>query len=256
MYNQYISYVDKYFPNAVSVVDSFHVIQWIIRMIDNYIRQLLKKFRQRDREQEEKLSYEAQCPVSLPPSNEVYLLQKYRWLILSNQSNIKYHSDPRMDSHFRCLMNTYDYEDSLFRIDPNLKDFRDLKELYIQFNSRNAGKTIEARKELEELILTYQNSEHEIFRDFASLLVTYKDYIINSFVMVEKHGFGKVYESRLSNGPIESINRKVKDLKRSGRGYRNFEHFRNRFLYSARQAPVLNGVVDFTPVLYLEDDDN
>jgi len=37
MYNQYISYVDKYFPNAVPVVDSFHVIQWITRMIDNYI---------------------------------------------------------------------------------------------------------------------------------------------------------------------------------------------------------------------------
>lgn len=115
---------------------------------------------------------------------------------------------------------------------------------------------MEARKEPDELILTYQESEHKIFRDFANLLVTYKDYIINSFVMVEKHGFGKVYESRLSNGPIESINRKVKDLKRSGRGYRNFEHFRNRFLYSARQAPVLNGVTDYTPGLYLEDDDN
>ena len=161
-----------------------------------------------------------------------------------------------MDPHFHCLMNTYDYEDALFRIDPNLKDFRDLKELYIQFNTRNAGKPIEASKELEELILIYQDSEHEIFRDFANLLITYKDYIINSFVMVEKHGFGKVYESRLSNGPIESINRKVKDLKRSGRGYRNFEHFRNRFLYSARQSPVLNGVTDYTPVLYLEDDDN
>ena len=64
MYNQYIDYVDKYFPNAVSVVDSFHVIQWIIRMIDNYIRQLLKKFRQRDRELEEQLSYEEQRPIS------------------------------------------------------------------------------------------------------------------------------------------------------------------------------------------------
>lgn len=38
MYNQYITYVDKYFPNAVPVVDSFHVIQWIIRKVDNYIR--------------------------------------------------------------------------------------------------------------------------------------------------------------------------------------------------------------------------
>ena len=255
MYNQYISYVDKYFPNAVPVVDSFHVIQWITRMIDNYIRQLLKKFRQRDRELEDQLSYEQQKPVSLPPSDEVYLLQKYRWIILASQTNIKYHSEPRMDSHFHCLMNTFDYEDALFRIDPKLKDFRDLKETYLQFNTRNAGNPIKAREELSELIIMYQTCEHEIFRDFGDLLEKYEDYIINSFIMVEKHGAGKVYNSRLSNGPIESINRKVKDLKRLGRGFRNFEHFRNRFLYATRQNPVLNGVSEYNPVLYFEDDD-
>lgn len=256
MYNQYISYVDKYFPNAVSVIDSFHVIQWIIRMIDNYIRQLLKKYRQRDRELQEKLSLEEQRSISLPQSDEVYLLQKYRWLILSNRSNITYHSDPRMDSHFRCLMNTYDYEDALFRLDPKLKEFRNLKEKYIQFNNRNAGKPIEARKELDELIPMYQASEYEIFRNFGDLLEKYQDYIINSFIMVEKHGHGKVYESRLSNGPIESINRKVKDLKRLGRGFRNFEHFRNRFLYAARREPILNGTSNYNPVLYFDNDDN
>lgn len=256
MYNQYIAYVDKYFPNAVPVIDSFHVIQWITRLIDNYIRQLLKKYRQRDRELAEQRSIELQKPVSPQISNEVYLLQKYRWLILSSISNIKYHADPRMDSHFRCLMNTYDYEDALFRIDPKLKDFRDLKELYIQFNNRNGGHPIEARKELEELISIYQTSEYEIFREFGSLLEKYKDPIINSFIMVEKHGHGKVYDSRLSNGPMESINRKVKDLKRLGRGFLNFEHFRNRFLYAARKNPVLNGVSDYNPVMYFEDDES
>ena len=58
MYNQYINYIDKYFPNAVPVVDSFHVIQWIPRLIDNYLRQLLKKFRARDKEREAQLSFE------------------------------------------------------------------------------------------------------------------------------------------------------------------------------------------------------
>lgn len=255
MYNQYISYVDKYFPNAVPVVDSFHVIQWIVHKIDNYIRQLLKKYKQRDREYLDKLSYEQQRPVSLPPSDEVYLLQKYRWLILANQASIKYHTDPRMDPHFHVLMNTYDYEDALFRLDSNLQEFRELKELYIQFNSRNAGNPASARKELVELIHTYMTSRHEIFRDFASLLMKYEDPIINSFIMVEKIGNGKIYDSRLSNGPIESINRKVKDLKRLGRGFRNFEHFRNRFLYATRSAPVLNGVADYNPVIYYEDDD-
>lgn len=255
MYNPYISYVEKYFPNAVPVVDSFHVIQWIVRMIDNYIRQLLKKFRQRDREYQHKLSMEAQHPVSLPPSDEVYLLQKYRWLILSNQSNIKYRSDPRMDSHFRCLMNTYDYEDALFRINYTLKEYRDLKELYVQFNSRNTGKPGSARKELELLIQEYKKSRHEIFRDFSSLLEKYAGPIVNSFILVEKVGDGKIYDSRLSNGPIESLNRKVKDLKRMGRGFRNFEHFRNRFLYATRSSPVLNGMANYNPVTYYEEED-
>lgn len=255
MYNQYITYVDKYFPNAVPVVDSFHVIQWIIRKVDNYIRQLLKKYRQRDRELQEKLSRQQQKTVSFPVSDEVYILQKYRWLILSNQSNILYHSDLRMDPHFHVLMNTYDYESWLFRIAPNLKDYRDLKELYIQFNARNAGNPVSARKELTELIQVYMKSGHEIFREFASLLEKYQDPIINSFIMVEKIGNEKIYDTRLSNGPIESLNRKIKDLKRLGRGFRNFEHFRNRFLYATRALPVLNGVSDYNPVSYLENDE-
>lgn len=255
MYNPYLAYVERFFPNAVPVVDSFHVIQWITRAIDSYIRQLLKKFRQRDREYQEKISYEQQRSVSLPISHEVYLLQKYRWLILSNQSNIKYHLEPRMDSHFHRLMNTYDYEYELFKIDPKLRDFRDLKEMYIQFNSRNGGNTIAARNELVQLIVTYRKSSYEIFRDFASLLEKFKDPIINSFIMVEKIGPGKIYDARLSNGPIESINRKAKDLKRLGRGFRNFEHFRNRFLYATRSTPILNGVSDYNPVTYFEDDE-
>ena len=255
MYNPYLSFVNRYFPNAVSVVDSFHVVQWIVHSIDNYIRQLLKKYRQRDRELEEKLSLEQQAPVSLPISHEVYLLQKYRWLILSNQSNIKYHAEPRMDSHFRRLMNTYDYEYELFRIDPRLQDFRELKELYIQFNSRNAGKPLEAQKELDALIMIYRNCSHSIFHEFGELLSRYREPIINSFVMVEKHGNGGIYDSRLSNGPIESLNRKVKDLKRLGRGFRNFEHFRNRFLYATRNAPILNGSPDKNPVQYYDNED-
>lgn len=255
MYNPYIAYVEKYFPNAVPVVDSFHVIQWITRSIDNYIRQLIKKYRQRDREYQDKLTLEQQRPVTLPPSDEVYLLQKYRWLILANQSNIRYRNDPRMDAHFHALMNTYDYEDALFRIDSNLRDFRDLKEKYVQFNSRNGGNPIQARVEIKVLIQEFRESRYEIFRDFASLLEKYEDPIINSFIMVEKIGNGKIYDARLSNGPIESINRKVKDLKRLGRGFRNFEHFRNRFLYATRFSPVLNGVTDYNPVAYYEEDD-
>ena len=256
MYNPYLAFVDKYFPNAVSVVDSFHVTQWIVHAIDMYIRQLEKKFRQRDREFQEQKSLEAGYPIVLPISDEMYLLKKYRWLILANKSTLTYHTDLRMDPHFRCLMNTFDYEDRLFRIDKRLRVLRDLKESYISFNTRNAGNPINAAVEIEDLITKYYYCGDDIFVNFASLLSKFKEPIINSFVMVEKNGPGGIYSSRLSNGPIESLNRKVKDLKRLGRGFKNFEHFRNRFLYATRNNPVLNGVSDSNQVLYFDDEDD
>jgi transposase len=256
MYNPYIAFVDKYFPNAAPVVDSFHVVQWIIHSLDMYIRSLERKYRDRDRKLAEEKSAEAGHPVRLPMSREVYLLKKYKWLILSNLSNIKYHTDLRMDKHLHCMMNTYDYESSLFSIDPHLKPLRDLKEEYIQFNTRNAGDPGSASRELDPLIRRYMKCRESIFQDYAVLLNKYRDPIINSFIMVQKYGSGGIYDSRLSNGPIESLNRKVKDLKRLGRGFSNFEHFRNRFLYAERNRPVLDGRSDAAQVQYFEEEDS
>ena len=255
MYNPYISFVDKYFPNAVPVVDSFHVVQWVIHAIDMYIRQLGRKYRQRDKELQEERSAAAGRPVRLPESDEMYMLRKYRWLVLSNRENIVYRTELRMDPHFHRLMNTYDYEAQLFRIDPRLETLRDLKEKYIIFNKEYAGDPMKAATALEDLIDDYFHSGDSIFTDFASLLCRYKQPILNSFIMVQKNGPGGLYRSRLSNGPIESLNRKVKDLKRLGRGFRSFEHFRNRFLYAARNNPVLDAVSGSRQVQYFEEED-
>lgn len=241
MYNPYIAFVEKYFPNAVPVVDAFHVIQWVLTELDKYLRKLLKKYKDRDDELETKKSEELGRPVHLPKSNEVYMLQKYRWLIIANQSDIRYRTELKMDQNFHRLMNTFDYEDYLFKLDPTLQELRDLKELYVSFNQRNGGNPIGAAKEIDVLIDTYDACGQPIFENFARLLTKYKEPIINSFVMIEKMSKTGTYKSRLSNGPIESINRKIKDLKRHGRGFRNFEHFRNRFLYATRSEPVLNG---------------
>lgn len=241
MYAPYIAYVDKYFPNAVSVVDSFHVVQWINNQLERHLRALLSKYRKRDCEAEEKLSAERGTPVHLPKSKEVYLLEHYKWVLLRNVENIEYSTELRMDKYFHRFMNTYDYEREFFKIDKNLEEYRNLKELYIDFNNRNAGNPIKANEEIDTIIGTYECCGHKIFEDFAELLKDKKQPIINSFVMVEKVCNNDTHMSRLSNGPIESINRKIKDLKRNGRGWRNFEHFRNRFLYSNRENPIFNG---------------
>ena len=108
------------------------------------------------------------------------------------------------------MMNTYDYEDCLFMIDPDLKELRDLKELYVQFNTRNAGKPMDARIELDELIGKYLHCNQVMFRDFANLLIRNHDYIVNSFVMVEKHGPGKFIAAASQTVPLNRSTEKPK----------------------------------------------
>ena len=254
MYNQYIQYVNRYFPNAVPVVDSFHVIQWRIRQLEAFIRELVKRFRERDRIRQAQLSMDLHRDVKLPVSDEVYLLQNYRWILLKSQKSITYYQTPVFDYHFRCYMNTYDYERKFFGINSHLKEMRDFKEMYINFNDRYAGDPEGASKQLDWLIVFYLNCGNGIFTEFAHLLQRYRDPVINSFVMVSKIGPGGLYDARLSNGPIESINRKVKDLKRMGRGFRNFEHMRNRFLFATRNNPVINGSSEASPIQYFDNE--
>ena len=86
MYNEYLEYPRKFFPNAVSVVDSFHVIQQINYSIDTFLRELWRAFKDRDMERKRQLELEAGRSITLPISDEIYLLQNYKWLILVNGS--------------------------------------------------------------------------------------------------------------------------------------------------------------------------
>lgn len=79
-----------------------------------------------------------------------------------------------------------------------------------------------------------------MFHEVADTLTYHFESIVNSFIMVERLCCDGIHLTRLSNGPVESLNHIAKDIKRNGHGYRNFEHLRNRFLFSQRKnASVL-----------------
>lgn len=243
MYNEYIRYVDNYFPNAISVVDSFHVIQWIRNELEQYIRDLQKEYERRDEERQSKVARDGfGRQMRLPMSDEVYLLKNYRFFLLANDESIVRFDEAHMDRHFRYFMNTSDYERKFFEINPRIGQLRALRDKYVSFNKRNAGKPQKAAAEIEDLITEYANCGDEIFERFSRLLKKYKQPIINSFVLLERTcGNGDEVISRLSNGPMESMNRLIKDLRRLAHGFRNFEHLRNRFLFATRNDPILNG---------------
>lgn len=240
MYNPYISYVDKYFPHAISIVDSFHVMQWVIRKIDTFIRSLLRQYKERDRlEAETKAARSHSSEIHVHVSDEVYLLENHKWVILKNEDSIDFSSPARWNPHYRYYIDSYQIESRFLAIHNDFSKIRDLKELYVQFNSRNAGNPLQAATELDELIEIYANSRLEIFEEFSQTLMRYRQSIINSFILEERIIKGETRLSRLSNGPMESLNRKAKDLKRICRGFTNFEHLRNRFLFTTRKTPTI-----------------
>ncbi len=58
------------------------------------------------------------------------------------------------------------------------------------------------------------------------------------------------YYSRLSNGPMESFNRKPKDYKRNARGFSNFDYTRNRILWSTRNNPSVLAIPKTTKQIH------
>ena len=159
-------------------------------------------------------------------------------MLLKNAEHLKVYTQPKYDKRLGRLMNTFDYFDWMYKIDPHLENLRNLKEAYIKFNNKYAGDPAGARKALPSVIKLYEECPYEMFHKIAEMLKSHFDPIINSFILLEKLSGDK---SRLSNGPIESLNRIAKDMKRMGRGYRNFEYLRQRFLFSQRHNATILG---------------
>lgn len=137
------------------------------------------------------------------------------------------------------MMNTYDYFEYLYSLDGSFKERKILRDKYIAFNKKYGGDPKNARPALKELIRLYRSNRYKMFQDISYTLEEFFEQIINSFVLVKQNKLEDSHQRRLSNGPIEALNRIPKDMKRIGRGYLNFEHIRNRFLFSQRKNAAI-----------------
>ena len=238
MYKPYIDFTRQFFPNAVNIVDSFHVMQAINHEFLKYIRQVIRTLHERDELVHERRELEFHRKIEFRHSKDYLLLKKYYGMLLKNGKDLKVYSQPRFNKTLNRMMTTFDYFDWMYRIDPKLEHLKDLKEVYVSFNTRYAGKPSEARKALPELITKYRECPYAMYHRIADMLENHSEEIINSFILMKKSNGN---QARLSNGPIESLNRITKDIKRIGRGYRNFEYIRNRFLFATRKNATVLG---------------
>lgn len=203
----------KCFPNALVCADSFHVIKHIVEAFKKIRIRTQNKYK--DTRNEETFSY-------------YWLLKKYNYLLTSTKKRNNF--KPRKIAHTRMYMTANDLIHFMLKISDELKLAYELLSAYQVFN-QNAS-IDDSYPWLEDLISKFKSSRIPEYVEIWKLLENWKVEIINSFNKVNGH--------RISNGPMERVNRDIKTLYRTSYGMRNFIRTRNRIMFCINQnSPIL-----------------
>lgn len=214
MWDTYRDLALIYFPNCKVAVDSFHVIKHLNDAMNDIRIRIMKNF---DKNTNQLVDNDI----------NYYMLKKFHYFFTKNYEEIG--SGRIYIKKLNTKWNKDEIRNYLFSIDPDLKEAYFLKESYREFNKIANFKTFD--KEFKELLDLFINSKFKEFREFGKLLLHWKNEIKNSFI--------KYNDRRLSNGPVEGANSKIKTIFKSANGYTNFQRLRNRIIYSLnKDVPI------------------
>ena len=213
MFQLYKDVAEVYFPNAKLCVDSFHVVK-LINYAFTTVRVRVMK------------SFEAS-------SEEYQLLKHFNWLLSKNSSKLDLYEHIDLHKYYYCFDSQYVTPkviiEKMLSWSFELNAAYSMKEEYAYINSTSTAENAEQRIDnfIAELVL-YDVKE---LTNVARTLRHWKKEIVNSF--------DRVGGQRISNGPIESVNSRIKVIKQNGNGYRNFERFKLRVLYALNEDSAI-----------------
>jgi len=209
MYQLYKDVAEVYFPNAKICVDSFHVVKQINYAFTSVRVRVMKSFE--------------------TTSEEYQLLKHFNWLLSKNSNKLDMHEYIDLHRYYYSFDSQYATPqviiDKMLSWSYELNAAYSMKETYSFINSTSTSENAEKRIDnfIGELLL-YDIRE---LTSVARTLRHWKKEIVNSF--------DRVNGQRISNGPIESVNSRIKIIKQNGNGYKNFERFRTRVIYALNE---------------------
>lgn len=176
------------FPNAEIIVDRFHIVSMMIRSFNQTRTHLMKQY---DKDSKE------------------YRILKFAWkLYLMHVDEL---DDKQLfyDRHLRQQVT------ALTRVSQGLDLDETLKSTY----GAMQGIMISLKNHDKQGILYYINDNSQLSPQMKDTLTTFKknlEFILNAA------------ETKYSNGPIEGINRMIKQIQRTAFGFRNYHHLITR----------------------------
>lgn len=196
----YRNFAHHFFKNCTVMVDSFHVVKNINEALNNLRISIMGKYDNK--------------------STEYYLLKNWNKLLLMRKGNIE-DNEPRYNKKLGYSLNKPQLLELILKIDPVLKAAYNWKEDYLDFNEDYTFETAGERYDQLYSRLVLLNIHQ--FQDVITFLKNWRTEIINSFILIDKR--------RISNGPIESINSRIKMILKTSLKYKNFERLRQRIMY-------------------------
>lgn len=200
MNESYRSIAKRFFPKATIVVDSFHYFEAITKAFDQIRVRIQKDFKEESPD---------------------YKMLKSNWrLLMKRVSDIKCNLIYNFKRRRKTTVSEY-LNDAL-SLSKELEEAYDtLQDFYIEWKDT---KYEDAERFVDDWIERFSTHNSEEYHSVGGTFFNWKREIINSFIR-----FG---DGRLSNGPIEGINNRIKSIKKIGYGYTNFDHMRMRIMYS------------------------
>ena len=183
---QYQRFIKRLFPNAKIVFDRFHVVQLASRALDSVRINALK---------------------SLADHHErVYKALKSHWRLFHKDENELNSTDVK---YYRGL-NEYTTAQNI--VDLGLDSFPQFKTAYTTYQEVLQVVRHRDRAALQTLVMTYHRTQTEM----DTVITTIKQNYL---------GIRNACLYDYSNGPLEGVNRKIKELKRGCYGFRNMHNF-------------------------------
>ena len=216
MWTSYREVVKLCIPQAKIAVDSFHLIRTLNEIIKRIRIDTMNLYR---------------INKSAPEHDDMYyyMLKKFHYFFVKNYEDI-YDGKIRIQK-----LHAYWYKSDilhyLLSINDDLKDVYLLKERYREFNLTASYDTCD--DELNQLIYLFRNHKLTGMRSFGRTLSNWKVEIKNSFLIYDKR--------RISNGPIESVNNKIKTVIKTSNGIKSYNRLRNKVMYAInKDIPIKN----------------
>ena len=217
------------FPNCIVAVDSFHVIKHLNLAMDMIRLKVMRKYDKGHSRLENAEMY-------------YYMLKKFHYFFTKNFDDI-YEGNIKIPK-IHTAWDKIEIRKYLLSIDSDLSYAYYLKEKYQEFSL--TAKYESCDEEFNELINDFRSSHLAEFQVFGKLINHWKTEIKNSFIRINfytknKNGELAFIKKRLSNGPMEGSNSRIKCIIKNANGYKNFDRFRKRILFSInKNAPIKN----------------